>query len=99
MTASLEMTPLSGKPPPMPLPTVMMSGTTPSCSAPHISPVRPNPVIISSARSSAPCSLAIAWMARRKPGGGTMLPAVPWIGSTMIAAISPAVWLRMTSRT
>jgi hypothetical protein len=27
------------------------------------------------------------------------LPAVPWIGSTMIAAISPAVWQRMTSRT
>ena len=76
----------------MPLPTVMMSGTTPSCSAPHMAPVRPNPVSISSAIMSAPCSRAIAWMARRNPSGGTTLPAVPWMGSTMIAPTSPAVW-------
>ena len=96
--ASVEITALRGKPPPMPLPTVMMSGTTPSCAEPHIRPVRPKPVIISSAMRSAPWSWAMACTARRKPSGGTMLPAVPWIGSTMMAAISPDVWCRMTSR-
>ncbi len=39
---------------------VMTSGTTPSWSTPHILPVRPKPVIISSAMKSAPCSFAIA---------------------------------------
>src|SRR5262249_57653070 len=90
--SSVETTAERGKPPPMPLPTVMMSGTTPSCSAPHMSPVRPKPVIISSAMRRAPASLATCWTARRKPGGGMTLPAVPCIGSTMMAAISPAVW-------
>ena len=97
--ASVEITPESGNPPPMPLPTVMMSGTTPSCSEAHMAPLRPNPVSISSTIKSAPCSRAIAWTARRKPSGGTTLPAVPWTGSTMIAPTSPAVWYRMTSRT
>jgi hypothetical protein len=56
-------------------------------------------VIISSQNKSASCSFAMDAMARRKPSGGTTLPAVPWMGSTMIAAISPAVWYRITSRT
>ena len=38
-------------------------------------------------------------MARRKPGGGITLPAVPWIGSTMMAESAPPVWYLMTSRT
>ena len=57
--SSVEMTADSGNPPPTPLPTVMMSGTTRSCSEPHMRPVRPKPVIISSAIRSAPASLAI----------------------------------------
>ena len=85
------MTPLSGNPPPTPLPTVMTSGTTPSWSHPHMVPVRPNPVSISSAMSRAWCSLAMAWTARRNPSGGMTFPAVPCMGSTMIAAISPCV--------
>ena len=82
----------------MPLPKVITSGTTPSWSTPQNFPVRPKPVIISSAMKSAPSSLAIARTAGRKPGGGMTLPAVPCIGSTMMAAMSPPDWFLMTSR-
>ncbi len=61
-------------------------------------PVRPKPVSISSAISRAPHSLAIACTALKNPGGGITFPAVPWIGSTMIAAISPWVWYWITWR-
>jgi len=47
------------KPFPMPLPTVRMSGTTPEWLHPNQRPVRPNPVIISSAINKAPISLAM----------------------------------------
>jgi hypothetical protein len=69
----------------------MMSGITPSCSAPHINPVRPKPVIISSAMSNASCSRAISATPGRNSGGGMTLPAVPCMGSTRTAAIVPAV--------
>ena len=60
--------------------------------AAHIFPVRPKPVIISSAMSSAPCSVGdLAHRGQEFVGGGMTLPAVPCIGSMMIAAISPAV--------
>ena len=74
----------------MPLPQVITSGTTPSWSTPQNFPVRPKPVIISSAMKSAPWSFAIARTAGRNPGGGITLPAVPCIGSTMMAAIVAA---------
>ena len=51
----------------MPLPTVMTSGTTPSWSTPQNLPVRPKPVIISSAMKSAPWSFAIARTAGQEP--------------------------------
>ena len=54
-----ETTPLKGKPPPMPLPTVKTSGLSPSASKPHMRPVRPKPVCISSEMKSAPNSLAM----------------------------------------
>ena len=78
---------MTGKPQPKPLPMVMMSGSVSVCSQPNIVPVRPKPVIISSAMSSASCSCAIACTPGRNSGGGMTLPAVPCIGSTMIAAI------------
>ncbi len=55
-------------------------------------------MIISSAMKRAPWSFAIARTAGRNPGGGITLPAVPCIGSTMMAATSPADWFLMTSR-
>ena len=68
---------------------------------PQYFPVRPKPVIISSAMKSAPISLAMDLIAGRNSLGGMMLPAEPCIGSTMIAAISPAdiilICLRATS--
>jgi len=70
---------------------VIRSGTTPLRSEANQRPVRPKPVIISSAMNSASCSSAIDFMIGKNSGGGTMLPAVPCIGSTMIAATSPAV--------
>ena len=51
---SVPSTAASASPPPMPLPTVIRSGTTPSCSLAHIRPVRPSPDWISSKSSSAP---------------------------------------------
>ena len=48
-------TALSGKAPPFkPFDTVIMSGTTPQCSIPNHLPVRPKPVITSSAISRIP---------------------------------------------
>ena len=91
----------SGNPPPTALPIVTMSGRTPVWSTPHHVPVRPRPVIISSAMNSAPASSAIDFIAGRNSFGGTMLPAVPCIGSTITAATAPAVatltYLRATS--
>ena len=75
-----------------------MSGRTPLCSTPHIFPVRPKPVIISSATSSAPKSFATDLIAGIQSSGGITLPAVPCIGSATIAASAPPeailIWLR-----
>ena len=92
------MTPVTGKPLAMPLPIVMMSGTVPVCSQPNILPVRPKPVIISSAISSAPASWAMSRIAGRNSGGGMTLPAVPCIGSTITAATAPEVAFLMVLR-
>ena len=46
-----------GKPPPMPLATVIASGVMPACWKANHAPVRPAPVWISSTISSAPCAL------------------------------------------
>ena len=73
----------------MPLPTVTISGRVPLCSTPHHFPVRPKPVIISSAISSAPKSLATDFTAGSQSSGGITLPAVPCIGSATIAASEP----------
>src|ERR1700759_3428504 len=50
-----RVTAASGSPPAMPLAVVTMSGTTPSCSQANQSPVRQNPVWISSAMNTIPC--------------------------------------------
>src|SRR5215472_2465111 len=73
VNSSVETTAESGKPPPMPLPTVMMSGTTPSCSAPHMGPVRPKPVIISWGVGGARASLGAWWGGGGGGGGGVGL--------------------------
>ena len=77
-----EATALNGKPPPMPLPMVMISGLRPNWSEAHIVPVRPKPVRISSTIRRAPHSSAMSRTAWMKSSGGTTLPAVPCIGST-----------------
>jgi len=60
MSSNDDATPLSGKPPPIPLPIVMISGLRLNWSDAHIVPVRPNPVSTSSAMSSASNSSAIS---------------------------------------
>ena len=56
-------------------------------------------VVISLDGSAAPVYQGtVARIAGRNPGGGITLPAVPCIGSTMIAATAPPVWFRMTFR-
>ncbi len=61
-------------------------------------PVRAKPVIISSAIRRAPFSRATSCTARKKSGGGTMLPAVPCIGSTSTAASLPVLSFFSLSR-
>ena len=77
---------------------VMTSGLVSVCSQPNQRPVRPKPVIISSLMSRASFSLAISWMAGMNSGGGTMLPAVPWMGSMRMAARAPVVEFFTTLR-
>ena len=61
-------------------------------------PVRPKPVRISSAMSSASNSSAISRTAWTKSSGGMTLPAVPCIGSMMMAATSAWVSFLITLR-
>ena len=87
----------------MPLAVVTSSGTTPSCSQANQSPVRQNPVWISSAMSTIPLPRQNSASPGRNPSGGTTNPPSPWIGSMITAATlsSPTwVWIRLltTSR-
>ena len=77
---------------------VTTSGLTSACSHPNHRPVRPNPVIISSLMRSASFSFAISLTAGMNSGGGTMLPAVPWMGSMRMAARAPVVEFFTTLR-
>ncbi len=80
----------TGRPPPITLPKVERSGRTPSssCAPPF---ARRKPVITSSKMRSAPCASQRRRSPSWKPGSGRIRPALPGIGSTMIAAISPGV--------
>ena len=91
-------TPLMGNPDPNPLPSVIASGVTPLRSQANQRPVRPKPVIISSAMKTAPNSRAMSCARCRNSGGGMTLPAVPCMGSTIIAATWPVLWWRSCSR-
>ena len=65
---------------------VIRSGATPSCSQANIGPVRPNPVITSSATNRMSSSRHVARIAAIQPSGGTRTPPEPWIGSQNTAA-------------
>ena len=65
----------------MALAVVIRSGTTPSSLQANQSPVRQNPVWISSAMNATPLAVHQAEMAGRNPGAGTMKPPSPWMGS------------------
>src|SRR5207245_972774 len=69
----------------MPLATVMRSGTMPSCSTPTQRPVRPQPVMTSSAIISTSSSSQIARTARSQPSGGMMNPPDESTGSMITA--------------
>ena len=70
MTSALAMMPASGSPLARPLPTHMMSGSTPSCSQAHIVPVRPTPDCTSSTTSRMPCSSHSRRRSASHPAGG-----------------------------
>ena len=98
MISVRPVTAASGSPPAMPLAVVTMSGTTPSCSQANQSPVRQNPVWISSAMNTIPFSRQNSASPGRNPSGGTTNPPSPWIGSMIRAATlsSPTwVWIRL----
>src|SRR2546429_356382 len=78
-------------PPPPPSPPASTRGTTLSFSIATFSRVRPTRVIISSKTSGAPTSPGGPRSISGSPGGAPTSPAVPWIGSTMIAATSRVV--------
>ncbi len=69
----------------------MMSGLTPACSAANSSPVRPNPVAISSKISSTSCRSQMSRRSVRYRGSWKRIPPAPCTtGSTMTAASSSA---------
>ena len=84
----LPTTAARGKPPPIPLAKVTISGSTFTFVAPNISPVLPNPVWTSSKINKMLCFLVISLSFLRNPLDAGMYPPSPsWI-STTIAAIS-----------
>ena len=88
----------SGMPLATPLAIVMMSGSTPQCSIPHIlPPVRPKPVCTSSQMKTPPYFLMISTAISKYSGGGVMKPPTPWIGSAMNPAMRPVVVVRISS--
>ena len=88
----------SGRPLAMPLAIVMMSGSTPQCSMPHIlPPVRPKPVCTSSQMKTPPYLRTMSTAISKYSGGGVMNPPTPWIGSARKAAIWPVVVVRISS--
>ena len=74
-------------PPPRALPRTSASGRTPSRCTANVVPTRPRPAWISSAMNSAPWESQTRRTAARYPGGGTMTPASPWIGSSSTATV------------
>ncbi len=58
-----------------------MSGTMPSSAQANIGPVRPKPVMTSSATNRMSSSVQTSRIAFIQPGGGTSTPPEPWIGS------------------
>ena len=93
ITSARPVTAASGSPPAIPLAVVTRSGTTPSWSLANQSPVRAKPVWISSAMKRMPCSRHHAATRASQPGGGTMKPPSPWIGSMRTAAqLSSPTW-------
>src|SRR5579884_1079919 len=89
VTCSWPSTAANGRPPPIPFPTVIRSGTTPSWSHAHIRPVRPKPHCTSSNTSSVPLSSHRRRSPARKPSGGTTAPPFPCTGSTTTQAGGP----------
>ena len=73
----------SGKPPPMPLATIMMSGVTPAHSWAKSRPVRPMPHCTSSRIRRTPVSSQRSRSPLRQTSGIGRMPPSPWIGSTM----------------
>ena len=86
MTSRRPTVAATGSPPPSALPQQSRSGRTASWSTAKRSPVRPKPVKISSATSSAPRSRQTAARAVSQPSGGGMTPSLPTTGSTRTAA-------------
>ena len=87
-----------GEPFAIPLAKVMISGSTPQCSMPHhLSPVRPQPVCISSAMKTPPASRTIGTIRSKYVFGGVTKPPTPWMGSARNAAIRPLVVVAIVS--
>ena len=83
------MTPPSGTYPDVtPLAKVIMSGSMSYRWLPHQCPVRPNPVITSSAMSRMSNWRHSCWTPAKYPSSGGITPPAPMTGSAMNAAIS-----------
>mmetsp|Transcript_2181 Transcript_2181/g.7631 ORF Transcript_2181/g.7631 Transcript_2181/m.7631 type:complete len:244 (+) Transcript_2181:254-985(+) len=78
----------TGRPPPITLPMVVMSGVTPQYSCAHPYEMR-KPVITSSKHSTMPSSVHSSRSATRNSLVGGMKPELPTTGSRITPAISP----------
>ena len=87
-----------GKPPAIPLASVIMSGSRPSSACANQAPVRPKPVWISSTMKSAPRSRHSSCARRRKAGSIGHTPLSPWITSAMKAEVSAPIARSRPSR-
>ena len=83
----------------MPLAIVIMSGTTFQCSMPNHLPVRPQPVMTSSAMSSTPWRSQMSRSIGQYSGAGTATPAEKETGSAITAATVFGPSSRMMSST
>ena len=89
--------PMGIYPPLSPPAIVMMSGSTPQWSTPNILPVRPSPVVTSSAMSTTPYSLHISRSIGQYSAPGTIPSFVT--GSAITAATVLGWWNLMSSST
>ena len=96
--SSVVIVALMDTPPPKCLDMVKISGTTPSCSKPHIEPNLARPVWASSTINKAPRSSHRRFSSCSHPSGRSMTPPALNRGSVITPANWPSAWASRRSK-